>query len=120
MNLVEKVDIIPSYRTDHSSITLELKLTDFKRGKGFWKFNSSLIHDRTYIEKVEDTIRKTKLEYCLPVYNIDKIDEIDDEYLYFTISDQLFFEMLLMNIRSLTISYSAEKQRKKNERKKNI
>ena len=40
----------------------------------------------------------------MPVYNCDKIDDIFDEIIEFQINDQLFFEVLLMEIRGKTIS----------------
>lgn len=36
-------DIISGYRTDHSAITLKLKFQESDRGKGYWKFNNSLL-----------------------------------------------------------------------------
>ena len=53
MSLVNKVEIKPGYRTDHSSVELELKLSDFTCGKGFWKFNNSLLYDKDFVEKVK-------------------------------------------------------------------
>ena len=62
MSLVNKVEIKPGYRTDHSSVELKLKLSDFNCGRGFWKFNNSLLYDK-------------KSKYAFPVYNF-KISNI--------------------------------------------
>ena len=53
-------DIIPGYRTDHSSIILKFKLQDNDRGRGYWKFNNSLLKDRDYISIVKDTTEEVK------------------------------------------------------------
>lgn len=38
---LEKVSILPGYRTDHSKITLEIQIGKFKKGHSYWKFNNS-------------------------------------------------------------------------------
>ncbi|PJE77964.1 hypothetical protein CI610_03103 [invertebrate metagenome] len=82
--------MIPGYKTDHSAITLQIIIADFKRGRGFWKFNNSLLKDTLYINKVKETILKTKQEYALPVYNISNIPEIDPSMFQSSLNDQLF------------------------------
>lgn len=47
-SFVEKVDINPGYRTDHSLVILNLGISESRRGRGFWKFNQSLLHDGAY------------------------------------------------------------------------
>ena len=37
--------ICPSYRSDHSIVSLNLCFNKYPRGKGFWKFNNSLLAD---------------------------------------------------------------------------
>ena len=38
---VNKADMKPGYKTDHSLITIELGLKQNQRGRGFWKLNTS-------------------------------------------------------------------------------
>ena len=45
------------------------------------------------------------------MYNFDHIGDIPCEELQFQISDQLFFEVLLMKIRGETISYASHKKK---------
>ena len=100
-----------SYRSDHSIIKLTLSLNEIKYGKGLWKFNSSLLKDIDYVTSINKTIDEIKLQYSLPVYNIDQINEINNEDIQFIINDQLFLETLLMEIRGKTISYSSYKSK---------
>ena len=99
--------IIPGYRTAHSGILLNLKLTNNERGKGYWKFNNSLLKDQDYIQKVKETIEEVKCTYNLKQNNIN-----DNENIKFSINDQLFLETLLMMIRGMTIKYSSTKKRR--------
>ena len=50
----------------------------------------------------------------------EKIPEIPDNTIPFTIDDNLFLEMLLMKIRSKTLPYCAKKKREKHEEKENL
>ena len=56
-------DIAPGYKTDHSIILLEIALHQNPRGRGFWKFNSSLLTDEQYLESIKTVIQQTKTEY---------------------------------------------------------
>lgn len=62
-------DIVPGYRTDYSGILLKLKLINNERGKGYWKFNNTLLKDPDYIQKVKYTIEEVKSTYCLDPNN---------------------------------------------------
>ena len=62
---VKKAEIIPGFLSDHSSITLEIDFSQFTRGKGFWKFNSSLLKDQEYVEKVKNVIKRVVAQYAV-------------------------------------------------------
>ena len=107
---IEKCNIDAGYRSDHSIISIDIKFNHFDRGKGLWKFNNSLLKDPEYREKILDTIKRVKTQYCIPIYNTDNIDIIDDSEIQFTICDQLFLETLFMEFRGATISYAFYKK----------
>ena len=62
---------IPSYKTDHNTVLLEIECNStFRRGPGFWKLNESILNDLNNLNrlnnKVDETINKTKFtEKCL-------------------------------------------------------
>ena len=56
---LKNTSISHGYRTDHSALILELNLLEAKHGKGFWKFNTSLLHDKEYINVVKQEICNT-------------------------------------------------------------
>ena len=109
--LVDKTDIKPGYRTDHSIIELELTFSEFDKGKGFWKFNNNLLRDKEYLDKVKLIIQNVIEKYSLPVYNLEKIKEIPKNDIQFTINDQMILEQILLEIRGMTIPYSAKKKK---------
>ncbi len=120
MSYMENTKILPGYKTDHSMVLIEIRLNNFVRGRGFWRFNNSLLKDPCYINKVKEVIQKTKEDYAIPIYVRDMIKDMDPTDLQFIIDDQMFFEMVLLNIRGMTIPYCAAKKRRNEERKKHL
>ena len=56
--LVTTTEILTPISTDHSPVLFSLsKGNDCLRGKGFWKFNSSLTKDQNYITEIKKLIR---------------------------------------------------------------
>ena len=102
-----------SYRSDHSPVLLSLKINNFVKGTGFWKFNNSLLTDKEYVESIKKKIVEVKAQYACPVYKFENIESVENTLLCFTISDQLLLDILLTEIRGKTISYSTYKKRKK-------
>ena len=47
------IKLHPSYRSDHSIVSLELKTEDRKRSKQYWKFNNSSLKDKNYIMMIK-------------------------------------------------------------------
>ena len=94
------------YRTDHSFIGVEINLEESNRGKGFWKFNTSLLKDKEYVTTVKAEIKKTIEQYTRVINNNEAVR---------TLSNQMLFEMIKLNIRGVTIPYcSMLKKKRKN------
>ena len=51
------------YRTDHSIIYLTIDTKVCQRGKGFWKFNVSLLYNPGYVKLVKEEIHNVKTQY---------------------------------------------------------
>lgn len=113
-SLMKNVSIIPGYKTDHSAIIFTFSASLEKRGKGYWKFNSQLLRDLEYIEKVKICIKDTITEY----YTSGDLENLISVKL--SCNDQLFFEILKMKIRSMSIEYSISKSRKEKDRYKKL
>jgi exonuclease III len=58
----EKADIIPGFMTDHSCITLSLKINEEQRGRGLWKFNSTLTNNKQLKDQLNNIITQTVKE----------------------------------------------------------
>ena len=81
-----------------------------KLGNGYWKMNTSLLYDVEYIQLVKNEIQNT-----LNCYKVEN----DQNFKLYSTHFQLLFEMLKLNIRGKTISYSVNKAKKSKQKKKN-
>ena len=94
-------------------ITFELNFTNFQHGKSYWKHNDSLLSDIEYLKQINEKITELKRQYAAPVYNLDNIDNIPIDKLQLTITDQLFLDVLLMEIRGKSISCACIRRKRK-------
>ena len=112
LSLVRGTDIVSGYRSDHRIVTLSIKKNIVQeRSRSYWKFNNSLLHDKNYVDLVKQCILDVKKQYALPIYNLDNLNEICNDSIQFIIDDQLFFEILLLEIRGKTISFASYKKK---------
>ena len=94
-DIITVTDIIPSLYSDHSAIILGAKLLkNDNRGKGYWKFNSSLLKQTDYVENL-----KMKLTEWRSLY---------EEFQ----SKQGLWELIKYEIRKFTINYSPKNKKK--------
>ena len=107
-DMCENEEINPGYRTDHSLITIGISFSSQTRGRGLWRFNNSMLRDTEYVNKVKICIHETLNQYQNPVTE------------EFTINDQMLFEMLKLQIRTITMPYCAGKKREREEREKQL
>ena len=109
MDIIEKCSIQPGYHSDHSIVEMQIALNNFKQGKGLWKFNNSLLQNNEYLNLVNRLIKEEKLNYALPVYNFDFLENNDN--IQMTIDNDLFLEVLLLKIRGETVKFASKLKR---------
>ena len=115
---VLKSKVSPGFKSDHSLVSLEIDFSKVQLGRGFFKFNNSLLRDQDYVNLVKKTITNVTRQYSVVNFAEafwDTLDNINIDNLEVNINDQLYFEVLLMEIRGATIQYSARKKRQKTE-----
>ena len=95
---VNNAEIAPGFKTDHSLVQLSLIKGNQPRGKGFWKFNSSLLSNLDYVNAIKSEIKET-IEQNQNLHAL------------------LLWDFLKCQIRGKTISFSSlkSKQRRKQE-----
>ena len=59
---VKKVQIVPGFKSDHSGIICEINPFEIYRGRGLWRLNTCVLSERGYIDKINETIQKVKIE----------------------------------------------------------
>ena len=90
-NITRKTYISYGFKSDHSFILLEIDKQNLKRGKEFYKFNTSLLLDDKCIENLQKIIQEKET-----LYNNENINPT------------LIWELIKRDIRGYAIKYSSE------------
>ena len=69
VDIIDICEIISGYRTDHSIMKLEITVSQFKQGKGIWKFNTAPLKNQEYLSLINNAIREEICKYAFPIYN---------------------------------------------------
>ena len=104
-----KIVIEYGYRSDHSAVSIDVKLINNTRGRGYWKFNPSLLHDVEYVRKVKQTITETE-----DLYRANGTDN------GLSIDNRSFWEMLKLSIRGISVKHSSEVKKNQNIEEKDL
>jgi len=103
-DLVKTTDIIPSIKTDHAAISLELVNDSNEiKGPGLWKMNCSLLDDEDYVNEISEKI---------PIWLSEGREELSDS--------RNIWDWLKYNIRAHTIKHSKRRARERKEREQNL
>lgn len=89
--------------SDHKLVTATFTTDSFKRGKSYWKFNSSLLSDHEYIAKMNE-----KIDNFLETQEIDFDNPVER------------LEMLKLMVKNKTMEYCKTKSKLTKNREKEI
>ena len=94
--LIQECRIMPNIFSDHSALILTICFDEeaAPRGPGYWRFNNSLLSDNEYVALLRSKI---------PEF-VEKYKEVEDK--------GLFWEMVKMEIRGLTVRFSKLKAKR--------
>ena len=87
--------------SDHRMVVTCFESNSFKQGKGIYKLNTSLLHDREYINIIHRVILNTVEEYS-------------------SLDPHSVWEMIKVNIREVSKKYSQSKSREKKDRSEEL
>ena len=107
-----------AYKSNHNIITLSIQKSTQERGKGLWKMNNALLENSDFVKMVKTEIELITSTYALPIYSNEYVLSDHGETLELLISDTLFLETLLCQIRGQIIRFS--KKMKREEKKEEI
>ena len=120
-SLVSDCQIHNSYRSDHAMISLDLLLDSGQKRYRFWRFNNSFLKDDEYVLTVKDKIKEITLSYIdKNVHGNARYEDIEKIKCRFIIDDQIFFEILLMELRACTIVYGDIKKKEMDKTEKQL
>ena len=90
---VDKVQLAPGFRSDHSMLSIIVSIQQHKRGPGYWKLNTSFLKDAEYLEKMNALIEI----------------ELSQNFSSFRTK----WELLKLSAGGLTVQFTARKQKSK-------
>ncbi len=100
MNNIIHADINVGCKSDHSAVILEFYLSETqRRGRGFWKFNATLLQNKEYVDTIKNCITDSLNNY----------ESLENK--------GLVWDLVKCDIRGLTVSFSSHlrKTRDKHE-----
>ena len=118
-DLIINTDIKPSYRSDHSILELSFSISNFKRGKGTWKLNTSFLKEKDFVTLVNRCIKEEYQKYAFPVYSPQYLYNVAND-IGLNIDYDLFLEVVLLRIRGEAIKYGSMKKRLSNQQQKQL
>ena len=116
LDIIKSCLIKASYRSDHSIIEIEIQTNNFTKGKGLWKFNNSLLESQEYLNLVNKIIQEEKTRYAIPIYNLEFLKH-NTSKIQLKIDDDLFLEVLMLQLRGQTIKFASMQKKKQSKQK---
>ena len=92
-NIVSRCEISPGILSDHSFVTVDLRVADSVRGPGLWRFNNCLLDNSEFVSAVKFEIEKA-------TQGIEAYENIDCKGTH--------INLLLCNIRSTSMRMSKQ------------
>ena len=75
MNQIKYIDYKPGYKTDHSFLEFSFNVATEQRGRGYWKFNARLLHDKDFVEQVNYILDNVEASQLNPHEKWDALKE---------------------------------------------
>ena len=98
LNTVINSDILPGLHSDHSLLRITLGEQHRNRtGRGFWKFNNSLLSDTSYVNELKSLIKNS----------ITIHDNLEDK--------RISWELIKYEVKNYTIPYCIKKKKQSTE-----
>ena len=60
---IKTIEIIPSVQSDHSTLIMKIgSIRQEAKGQSYWKFNTSFVYDKSFVELMKSEIVKYDME----------------------------------------------------------
>ena len=102
LNNLNSYKILPGLHSDHSILIMKLEFDFMSRGRGYWKFNTELLHDVNYVKNIKQIIKQSHTE--LSNYR----------------DSGLIWEIVKLKIRSFSVPYCIKKKKERAKFKKKL
>ena len=98
---IKTIEIISSVQSDHSTLIMKIgSIRQEAKGQPYWKFNTSLVYDKSFVEMMKSEIVKYDME----------LSEFNDP--------RIRWDYLKYRMRRFARRYSIDKARRRREKRK--
>ena len=105
LSSVRSCEIVPGCESDHLFVFLEIETEPIVMGRGFWKFNTTLLEDKKFIDQINEIIEF----YLGKEQKVEEGVEYNERKQFDELNEALQWETLKMKIISFAQHYSREK-----------
>ena len=114
---ISKIDILPSYKSDHSIILFEMNPSKTVRGRGMWKMNARILSEMEYLTAVGELIQKV-LENNVQLNALELWESLKLEIIFYT---QEYCQVRALNKKMLfsQLEQALDKLKKKENKSHN-
>jgi exonuclease III len=70
MSIFSDAYILPKYKSDHAPVVVTVNTSTDQHGKGYWKFNNSLLRDHDFVKLIKKDIADVKKTCMHPLHII--------------------------------------------------
>ena len=72
---IKNTSFLNGIKTDHRALYMVVEVQDFERGKGFWKFNNTLLKNKQFLEEMNLELTQTiqSMEHVNPIDKWERI-----------------------------------------------
>ena len=100
INMVTNCKILANSISNHSFVLIKLETITQLKGKGFWKWNTSFLKEKEYLDEINEMLDHAKMRY----ENLNKVYK---------------WEMIKLDVQEISLQYGQLKaQRKKAQKQK--
>ena len=73
---IDQAEILPGFRSDHSIIMINVVLNEINGGPGLWKFNTTLLENEGFVDKLKIVIDESISESNNKELPLDQTSEL--------------------------------------------
>lgn len=64
LSIISGAEILPQYKSDYRPVQIYITIHEQEQGRGYWKFNNSLLKNEKFVKIIKEEIFKNQTAIC--------------------------------------------------------